>query len=131
MSHVDKRLKNKAEVLTLRVPTSDGALQAVALSADFLKKNPVYHFAVGDRQFVVVTSPRGANRVYCRESAAPAFQPQTPDSSHVLDANAVRWRVTEDELIAESGGLTLPRVPAQRAFWFGWVAQFPNTLLIK
>ncbi len=24
-----------------------------------------------------------------------------------------------------------PRVSAQRAFWFGWYAQFPDTLLVK
>ena len=29
------------------------------------------------------------------------------------------------------GQVRLPRVAAQRAFWFGWYAQFPETELIK
>ena len=33
---------------------------------------------------------------------------------------------------AETAGIEpAPRVPAQRAFWFGWFAQFPDTTLIK
>jgi hypothetical protein len=39
--------------------------------------------------------------------------------------------VTEDALESGDGsGLALPRVAANRAFWFGWYAQFPDTRLI-
>ena len=37
--------------------------------------------------------------------------------------------MTEDALVSED--VRLERVPAYRAFWFGWVAQFPDTKLIK
>jgi hypothetical protein len=43
-----------------------------------------------------------------------------------------RWRVTEDALVPAAGpGTPLPRVTAFRAFWFGWSAQFPDTILVK
>jgi len=41
----------------------------------------------------------------------------------VVDSNGGCWMVSEDDL-------TLVRVPSQRAFWFGWPAQFPNTRLV-
>ncbi len=132
VSHVDKRLKNKAEVLTLRVPTTGGRQQAVAIAADFLRKNPVYDLAVGDHRFVVVTSQRGANRVYGREPGDDPFQGKPDGASHVVDASGRRWRITEEALIAEGNTPSrLARASAQRAFWFGWVAQFPETVLIK
>lgn len=132
VSHVDKRLKNKAEVLAMRVATEVGRLQAVAIAADFLKKNPVYQFEVGDRGFVVLTTERGANRIYDRSALSLSLNAKPSGQSQVLDTRGQRWRVTEDALIAESGeDRRLPRVPAQRAFWFGWVAQFPDTILIK
>lgn len=132
VAHVDRRLKNKAEVLTLRVDTPDGNAQAVALAAEFLKRNPVYDLTVGERHFVVVTSRQGANRVYRRPDGAGPFQGKTAGASHVVDASGRRWRLTEEALVADDdAAVRLPRVSAQRAFWFGWVAQFPETLLVK
>ncbi len=132
VSHVDRRLKNKAEVLTLRVPVADGRLQPVAIAAEYLRKNPVYHFEIGDRRFVVVTTARGANRVYDRRAASGTFALAAAGVSSLVDASGQRWRVAEEGLVNESNDtIRLPRVPAQRAFWFGWVAQFPDTVLIK
>ena len=40
--------------------------------------------------------------------------------------------MTESALVLERDSNTrLPRVAAQRAFWFGWYAQFPETVLLK
>jgi hypothetical protein len=40
--------------------------------------------------------------------------------------------VEEDALRATFGAKTaLPRVPAHRAFWFAWYAQYPETKLIN
>jgi hypothetical protein len=125
VSHVDKRLKNKAEVVTLRVRTQDGQMQAVALATDFLERNPVYEFEVADRRFVAVTTERGANRICDRFPVPVSFDAKPAGKSRVLDTRGQQWRVTEDALILESGeGQKLSRVPAQRAFWVGWVAQF-------
>ena len=45
-------------------------------------------------------------------------------------AKTIRFEVTEDELVAEDDATArLARLPANRAFWFGWYAQFPETEL--
>ena len=51
---IDKRLKNKDEVLIVRVGESP-----VAIAADFLAKNRVYHEQHGGVSFVVVTDKSG------------------------------------------------------------------------
>jgi hypothetical protein len=50
----------------------------------------------------------------------------------VRDASGRAWIADEDQLQATfDPSLRLPRVPAHRAFWFGWYAQYPRTLLVK
>jgi hypothetical protein len=121
----DDRLSNKAEVLVMRLADSaSGTSQPLAIAERFLRRNPVYHTEV-----VVVTSREGANRVF--DAGQERFE-RVLDPDTVVDAGGRTWRLTEDALVlAEDSGVTLLRVPAQRAFWFGWRAQFPDTLLIK
>jgi hypothetical protein len=126
----DERLSNKDEVLVLRVPTSSAPEpQPLAIAARFLNRNRVYHTEVAGFRMVVVTSPAGANRVF--EAGDDRFaRPVEPDV--VADVAGRAWRVTEEALVLEEDPrVTRPRVPAQRAFWFGWRAQFPHTILIK
>jgi hypothetical protein len=132
VSQVDRRLKNKAEVLTLRVPPrAGGTAQPVAIDAAFLKANPVFHFDVAGRRLVVVTSAKGANRVYDVADHSIVLQSRRADNA-IVDAKGGRWRVTEDFLASEDDpAVQLRRVTAARAFWFGWYAQFPDTRLIK
>ena len=53
----------------------------------------------------------------------------TPDG--VVDETDRVWRVTEAALALESDpSERRARLPAHRAFWFGWYAQFPDTELI-
>jgi hypothetical protein len=55
-----------------------------------------------------------------------------PGDGRILDSRGRAWTTTEDALQATfEANLRLPRVPAHRAFWFGWYAQHPDTLLIK
>jgi len=123
---LDRRLDNKAEVLTL-FPQADAS--ALAISADFLakKKNSIYHDQHGGRPFVVLTDRSGANRVY--ETEGLSFSSWDRDHN-VEDENGVLWVLSESELVA-SDGRSLARLPAQRAFWFGWYAAFPDTRLVK
>ncbi|MFQ5743119.1 MAG: DUF3179 domain-containing protein [Acidobacteriota bacterium] len=128
----DHRLKNKAEVLVIRAnpasPTG-GEPKPLAVSADFLEDHPLYHTEFAGHRLVIVTSSRGANRVY--EAGELRFTSQ-PDGTRVEDASGRRWKATEDALVAEDdAGERLPRVPAHRAFWFGWYAQYPETKLIR
>jgi hypothetical protein len=125
---VDRRLKNKDEVLGILLPAQGGGRQAVALATSFLATHPVYAATFEGQAFVILTTPNGANRVY---DAGPHRFTAWQDGSHVVDADGRPWRVTEGGLIEESSGRRLPRRTAFRAFWFGWHAQFPDTELIK
>lgn len=126
----DTRLPNKAEVLGVLVPAAGGGRQAVAFSTAALLKSPVTLATVEGQRLVVVTTNRGANRVF--SAGGHTFVSRVRDDL-ITDSRGGRWRVTEDALVAESPSTAAPcvRVAAFRAFWFGWHAQFPDTLLIK
>jgi hypothetical protein len=124
----DDRLLNKDEVLVLRQGTA-GLDRPLAVAATLLADNPVFEINRAAGRFVVITSPEGANRVF--ERGADRFVRASAADS-VEDADGRAWRVTEEALVLESNpSVTHPRVAAHRAFWFGWRAQFPDTLLIR
>lgn len=122
---LDPRLPNKAEVLALRFPAAPN--EALAIAADFLRANRVHHGRLGRQEFVVLTDASGANRVY--ESANVRFDSWDGDSL-ARERSGRTWKVGEDGL-AGPDGRTFKRLPAHRAFWFGWYSAFPNTLLVK
>ena len=93
VSRTDLRLRNKDEVLGIRLPGK----KPLAFSVLYLNKNPKVTYTHEGVALEILTSPHGANRVYRRGHA----------------------------------GEEAARVPAYRAFWFGWYAQFPNTILVK
>ena len=77
---------------------------------------------------MVLTSAEGANRVY--EAGDITFE-RFDSEGHLIDSSGGRWTVGEDDLTHLAGrGERLRRVPSQRAFWFGWYAQFPATRLV-
>jgi hypothetical protein len=124
----DTRLKNKAEVLVMRLASTPGTPAIpVAIAADFLRTRPVYHADPAGRRLVVLTSRQGANRVY--EAGANTFVRLDGERADV-DESGRRWQIAEEALVGPDG-VRLQRISAQRAFWFGWHAQFPSTLLIK
>ena len=125
---IDKRLKTKDEVLGLLLPARGGGRQAVAFSTAFLARARVHHATFEARRLVVVTSRQGANRVY--DAQAYTFTPAKTDDQ-VTDQHGRAWHVTEEALVMTGTGTRLARVPAFRAFWFGWYAQFPDTELVK
>ncbi len=120
---LDRRLRNKAEVLALRFNPD---APPTAIAADFLAGRPVYHGALGEARYVVLTDPTGANRVY--ESTDTTFAAYD-GLTQAVDDRGRAWAVTEDALTAPDGS-TLRRLPAHRAFWFGWRAAHPDTRLI-
>jgi hypothetical protein len=119
---LDSRLPNKAEVLALRFEKS-----ALAISADFLRANRVYQDRLGGQDFVVLTDASGANRVY--EAAGIRFESWDGEAS-ARDRLGRGWKVGEGGL-SGPGGERLSRLPAHRAFWFGWYAAYPDTRLVK
>jgi hypothetical protein len=129
----DKRLKNKDEVLAVllrhKEEGPDSERQALALSAKYLKKHRLHQMTFAGHQLVILTSKKGANRVY--DAAGHRFERQTKEGD-IIDAQGGRWRMTEDALVRADGTLgPLPRIAARRAFWFGWYSQYPDTMLIK
>ncbi len=121
---LDERLPNKAEVLALRFGRAPA--DPLAIAADFLRTRSVYHDRLGGVEFVVLTDPSGANRVYA--SAGRRFV-RWDGREAAEDAEGNRWLVSEAAL--RRGGAALDRLPAHRAFWFGWYSAYPKTRLIK
>ena len=52
----------------------------------------------------------------------------TEDPDVVVDSQGREWQVTEEVLIGPDGE-TAPRINGHLAYWFGWFAFFPNTLV--
>ena len=121
----DARLKNKDEVFTVLLAAYPD--RPLAVAADFLAANPVHHDAIEDTAIVVLTDPSGANRAYA--SADVTFTSYDGDGS-AEDASGTAWTLDEHALTAADGRV-LHRIPAQRAFWFGWYSAFPHTRLVR
>jgi hypothetical protein len=129
----DARLANKAEVLALK----NGSEQ-LAISSAFLKQNPLFQIKLGNVRLLVLTDASGANRVYqlgLEAGGGPEFVSWDSNKNRVTDKAGRVWQVSEAQLQRESGkneaGQSIKRYPAHRAFWFGWVAAYPETRLIK
>jgi hypothetical protein len=75
----------------------------------------------------VLTDAGGANRVY---EARKAVFASWDGGNAVRDRDGKVWKFDEDRLTGPRGEV-LKRLPAHRAFWFGWYAQYPATRLVK
>jgi len=115
----EDRLNNKAEVLGLLLDEA----QPLAIAAAFLAKNPIHHDVSGDTKIVVLTDVSGANRVY---KAGDMEFVQVAQDGVVIAKDGSEWQQNEQTLMRDDGA-KLPRLPAHRAFWFGWHAAFPET----
>jgi len=122
----DKRLKNKAEILGI---VMDGLerpdYQPLAIAATFLAENPIYYDHVGDKKIVVLTDTSGANRVF----VADVEYVKWDGIRNLVDIQGVMWEMSESGLTS-ANGQKRERIPAHRAFWFGWYAAFNNTRLV-
>jgi hypothetical protein len=124
---LDKRLKNQDEILGLIFPEQPG--KALAISVAFLqtKKNSIYAGKLGEKDFVVFTDRSGASRVY--ESGGLKFS-QWDKNNQITDSDGVQWELSESK-IESSQEQILKRLPAYRAFWFGWFSQYSHSELKK
>lgn len=57
------------------------------------------------------------------------FSP-TEDPDIVLDEDGNEWQVTEEALLGPDGEMA-PRISGHLAYWFGWFAFYPETLLYE
>ncbi|MDN5205276.1 DUF3179 domain-containing (seleno)protein [Fulvivirgaceae bacterium BMA10] len=121
----DYRLRNKDEILGLIL--SDFPDKPLALSAKFLKRKPLYHDKIEDKHLVILTDRSGANRVY--ETKGEIFEKWDKENT-LIDDKGVTWTLSESNLKSKHGKI-LHRLPAHRAFWFGWFSAYSHTRLVK
>jgi len=120
---LDRRLKNKEEVLIVRI---DGYKEdPLAISSTFLKKKKIYHDQINNQKFVVLTDKSGGNRVF--ESSNIIFK-KIKDQT-VIDVDKNIWTISEDAL-TNANGDRLKRLPYHRIFWFAWYNAYPMTKLV-
>lgn len=122
---LDDRLRNKQEILGLVFPAQTE--EALAISLDFLDSHPLYSGSLGGVDFVVLSDRAGGRRVFSRSKTE--FTEWDRDRS-LRDDHGVVWTSSEEEL-RSADGRSLKRLPAHRAFWFGWQAAWPRTRLIR
>jgi hypothetical protein len=79
------------------------------------------------RGSAVTYSAGGEVRAYRRgrETFAPG-----PDADTLLDSAGRPWRIAEDALLGPRG-IRAPRINGFLAYWFGWYAFFPRTLVYQ
>lgn len=120
----DTRLKNKEEVLVMRVPgyRSD----PLAISTTFLKKKKWVDFKVADHNLVAIADKSGSARAY--DIGDLSIDKVKEDI--VIDHQGTSWEVTESALV-NNDGERLERVSAHNIFWFAWYNAYPDTRLIK
>jgi hypothetical protein len=135
VSQRDGRLPNMAEVFVVRSTSPPDRLSAAravpppfAITTRLLGERPVLHADVGGTNIVVVTSVGGASRAY----ASATYRFATTDGNDtVRDDSGGEWVAEEDFLVAKfDSSVRLARVAGHRAFWFGWYAQHPDTVLV-
>jgi hypothetical protein len=128
----DQRLKNKDEVLAVllhpREPVT-GDRRALALSTAFLRRNTVHPLTFSGHSLVALTTPGGAHRLYASDGVTFT---RLRGVGMVEDAEGRTWHIGEDALrLGSDLRQVRERIPARRAFWFGWHAQYPETELVK
>ena len=131
VSKVDRKLKNKSVVLVMLLQQEETKEQetAAAIYTGLLKKRPLFQVKAAGKNLLVVTSTAGAHRVYHAENVL--FKKLSGDKL-VTDNKSRTWEIKEPFLqMRQDPAIKLDRIPAHLAFWFGWYAQFPDTLLIK
>ena len=125
----DDRLDVKDEVLALSV---GGAHKAYPIPD--LNEMRVVNDTIGDKEIVILASSISSDaRVFERDGMKFKLDPEDPAPmvpTTVLDQEGRVWQVSETGLTGPDGE-TLHRLPSYVAFWFGWYAFHPDTLLFE
>ena len=120
---LDKRLKNKAEILGISLDNHPD--EPVAFSAKYLLKHQLLYEQIGETKILILTDNSGANRVYEGHIEFTDWDRELG----LIDKNGQHWTVQESQLLSAEGQ-QLERLPAHRAFWFGWYSAYNNTRLV-
>jgi len=82
---------------------------------------------LGTRDVVVVAGEGALPAIRLYDGTGEAFL--AVDGGDLLQADGVRWRITEEALVGPDGQ-KLPRLGGHLAYWFGWVAYYPKTVVV-
>ena len=136
-----QELPQKARIYALRL---DGVPKAYALEKlvteqvvnDTLGETPVVLVAQrgsveveGENRRVGAVSYNSGGEVRAYQRGSHTFSPGS-QAGRLLDERGGTWKVTEDALVGPDGEKA-PRLSGHLAYWFGWYAFFPNTLIYK
>jgi hypothetical protein len=127
-------LETKDRIYALRVENIPKAYPL-----DILLEEQVVNDAIGNTNVVVISTQdevfvRSGSTAYSAGGEVRAYDRgdhifesgPTPDT--VLTTNGQLWHITEEALVGPEGEVA-PRINGHLAYWFGWCAFFPNTLL--
>ena len=132
-------LDTKDQIYALRL---DGIPKAYPLER--LTNEKVVNDRLGDTDVVLIApgeilrvdglSLRSGPATYNAGSEVRAYDRGTytfdldADTHTLLDENGRVWQITEEALVGPDGEMA-PRLGGHLAYWFGWFAFFPNTLV--
>jgi len=122
----DRRLKNKQEILAIRLP--EETEENIAISSKYLQKKYIYNHQINAKNFTVFTDKSGAHRVYFTLDNQFTSYDQ---GSTATDQQGNTWKLYEDRLENIATKEILNRLQTHNAFWFGYQAAFPEVTLIK
>ena len=122
----DRRLKNKQEILAIRLPSETD--ENIAISSKFLRKKKIFKSNINGESFTVFTDKSGAHRAYFTEELN--FR-SYDGHTFAEDSEGKKWKLFESHLESISNKRLLKVLPTHNAFWFGYRAAFPKVKLIK
>ncbi len=128
----DARLETKSEVLAITIGDAHKAYPIEVLRQERVVNDEV----VGTGVVVIASSRSTGARVYAREGQVFSLPSEGETFEGLplalVDSDGLEWTVTEDALVSASDpSETLARLATHPAFWFGWFAFHPDTLLYE
>ena len=128
----DRRLETKDEVLAISIVDAHKAYPIKVLRQERVVNDDV----AGTGVVVIASSLSTGARVYGREGQVFSLPSEGETFGGLplalVDSDGLVWTVTEDALVNTSDpSETLARLPSHPAFWFGWFAFHPDTLLYE
>lgn len=136
-----EELRTKAQVFALRLNDVPKAYPLEVVTAaqvvnDMLAGTNVVLVANGSlvevdgvNQYVGPVTYTAGAEVRAYERGDVTFQPGA-EAGVVVDGDGRSWQVTEDALLGPEGQ-ELPRLGGHLAYWFGWYAFYPETLVYE
>lgn len=122
---IDKGLKNKDEILSVRLPGVTD--ENFAISSKFLRRNRVYEITIATVNITIFTDKSGAHRAY---NTGDLHFTDYDKFDTATDSTGGIWKISEEKMKGENEKI-LDRFATHNAFWFGYKAAFPDTKLIK